>query len=256
MGQSILQGSTISAAKGDGVRRRIVGSVGFATLAASCSVDSRTKPLHPESMSSAAQADPLEAAGASRAEDGRALGNGLNDLARTALLGDAVAVRQFLGAITPLVCSLCRGVMGRHHPDLEDAIQDCLVDVVRALPQFRFDSDATHYVTKITLRRAIAARQRGQARSTRLATLDAQDLSSPSLDDGSEARADLVRNLLDELNQEQANVLRLRLMLGHSIGEIACMTGVSLNTVKSRLRLGKVQLRRWLERRGEGPRAR
>jgi RNA polymerase sigma-70 factor (ECF subfamily) len=146
--------------------------------------------------------------------------------------------------------------MGRHNPDLEDAIQDCLVDVVRALPQFRFDSDITHYVTKIALRSAITARQRARARSTRFATLDAHDLAITSFDDGTEARADLVRNLLDDLNQEQANVLRLRLMLGHSIGEIAGITGVSLNTVKTRLRLGKIRLRRWLERRGEGPRAR
>jgi RNA polymerase sigma-70 factor, ECF subfamily len=206
-------------------------------------------------MSSAAQADPREEE-TTRAEDGRPLGSGLNDLARTALLGDTFSVRQFLGEITPLVCSLCRGVMGRHNPDLEDAIQDCLVDVIRALPQFRFESDVTHYVTKITLRRAIAARQRARTHSTRVATLDAHALSISKTDEGTEARADLVRNLLDELNKEQANVLRLRLMLGHSIGEIACITGVSLNTVKSRLRLGKVQLRRWLERRGEGPRAR
>jgi RNA polymerase sigma-70 factor, ECF subfamily len=207
-------------------------------------------------MSSSAQADPREEEETTRTEDCRPLGSGLNDLARTALLGDAFAVRQFLSAITPLVCSLCRGVLGRHNPDLEDAIQDCLVDVVRALPQFRFESDVTHYVTKIALRRAIAARQRARTQSTRLATLDARDLSISKSDEGTEARADLVRNLLDELNKEQANVLRLRLMLGHSIGEIACITGVSLNTVKSRLRLGKVQLRRWLERRGEGPRAR
>ncbi len=86
--------------------------------------------------------------------------------------------------------------------------------------------------------------------------LDARDQWISSLDDGTEARADLVRDLLDDLNQEQANVLRLRLMLGHSIGEIAGITGVSLNTVKTRLRLGKVQLRRWLERRGEGSGAR
>jgi RNA polymerase sigma-70 factor (ECF subfamily) len=207
-------------------------------------------------MSSAAQADPREEEETTRAEDCRPLGSGLNDLARTALLGDAFAVRQFLGAITPLVCSLCRGVLGRHNPDLEDAIQDCLVDVVRALPQFRFESDVTHYVTKIALRRAIAARQRARTHLTRLATLDSHELSILKTDEGTEARADLVRNLLDDLNKEQANVLRLRLMLGHSIGEIAYITGVSLNTVKSRLRLGKVQLRRWLERRGEGPRAR
>jgi RNA polymerase sigma factor (sigma-70 family) len=207
-------------------------------------------------MSPAAQPDPLEEAGTARPEGGQVCGRALNDLARTALLGDPLAVRQFLGAITPLVCRICRGVMGRHHPDLEDAIQDCLVDVVRALPQFRFESDATHYVTKIALRRAISARQRARVRSTRLDTLDARDLSFASFDDGTEARADLVRNLLDGLNQEQANVLRLRLMLGHSIGEIAGITGVSLNTVKTRLRLGKIQLRRRLEQRGEGHRAR
>jgi RNA polymerase sigma-70 factor, ECF subfamily len=183
-------------------------------------------------------------------------GRALNDLARAALVGDPSSVRQFLGAITPLVCTVCRGVMGRQNPDLEDAIQDCLVDVVRALPKFRFECDAKHYVTKVTLRRAITTRQRARERSTRLARMGARDLTFVSVDEGIETRADLVRNLLDDLNKEQANVLRLRLMLGHSIGEIAAITGVSQNTVKTRLRLGKVQLRRWLERRGEGSRAR
>jgi RNA polymerase sigma-70 factor (ECF subfamily) len=207
-------------------------------------------------MSSIAEADSLEEAETTLPEGNQQGGRELNDLARQALLGDPLPVRQFLGAITPLVCTICRGVMGRQNPDLEDVIQDCLVDIARALPHFRFECDAKHYVTKVTLRRAIAARQRARDRSTRLATVDAHDVSLVSVDDGTEARADLVRNLLDELNKEQANVLRLRLMLGHSIGEIAGITGVSQNTVKTRLRLGKIQLRRWLERRGEGPRAR
>jgi len=222
---------------------------------ASWSVDSRTKASHPESMPFAAQSDSRDEAETALPEGGQQGGRELNDLARTALLGDPLLVRQFLGAITPLVCTVCRGVLGRQHPDLEDAIQDCLVEVVRALPQFRFECDAKHYVTKVVLRKAISARQRARERSTRLATMDAHDLSLVSVDDGTEARADLVRNLLDELNKDQANVLRLRLMLGHSIEEIAGITGVSQNTVKTRLRLGKIQLRRWLERRGEGPRA-
>jgi RNA polymerase sigma-70 factor (ECF subfamily) len=76
------------------------------------------------------------------------------------------------------------------------------------------------------------------------------------VDDGNDARADLLQNLLDDLNKEQANVLRLRLLLGHSIDEIAGITGVSQNTVKTRLQRGKNQMRRWLERLGEGRRAR
>jgi RNA polymerase sigma-70 factor, ECF subfamily len=203
-------------------------------------------------MSPTAQADSLAQVEPSAVEQ-RADGK-LNDLARAALQGDALPVRQFLGAITPLVCTVCRGVMGRQNPDLEDAIQDCLVEVVSALPQFRFESDVRHYVTKITLRRAIAVRQRARDREERLATIDTHDLSQPSVDDGNELRADLVRNLLDDLNKEQADVLRLRLMLGHSINEIAGITGVSPNTVKTRLRLGKTQLRRSLKLRGEEPR--
>jgi DNA-directed RNA polymerase specialized sigma24 family protein len=76
-----------------------------------------------------------------------------------------------------------------------------------------------------------------------------------TFDDGLEARANLVRHLLDKLGEPQSTVLRLRLMLGHSTAEIARITGVSVNTVKTRLRLGKVFLRRQLEKSGEPQRA-
>jgi len=180
----------------------------------------------------------------------------LNDSAREALRGDPFALRTFLRAIAPLVRSVCRGIMSREHPDLEDTIQDCLVDVVRALPQFRFEADVSHYVTKITMRRAIAARQRARARSKQYVAMDSDPAAVTNFDEALQARAHLVRNLLDELSEAQSTVLRLRLMLGHSIGEIASITGVSVNTVKTRLRLGKIQLRRRLERSGEVPRAR
>jgi RNA polymerase sigma-70 factor (ECF subfamily) len=207
-------------------------------------------------MSSTAQADALAEVDSPPSAADERRRQELNQLVRAALGGTPLSVRQFLSAITPLVCTICRSVMGRQNPDLEDAIQDCLVEVVSALPQFRFESDVRHYITKVTLRRAIAVRQRARQRATKLATLDAHDLPHASLDDAKEARAELVRNLLEDLSKEQADVLRLRLMLGHSISEIADITGVSENTVKTRLRLGKTQLRRWLELRGEGPRER
>ena len=130
-----------------------------------------------------------------------------------------------------------------------------MIDVARALPQFRFEGSVSHYVTKISMRRAIASRQRAKARSEQQTTLDPSSLPAASFDGALEARADLVRNLLDDLNEAQAKALLLRFMLGHSIDEIASITGVSVNTVKTRLRLAKNQLRRWLERSGEGRRA-
>ncbi len=185
-----------------------------------------------------------------------AAGEQLNEEARQALQGNHFALRQFLRDVAPHVRSICRGIMGRGHAELEDAIQDCLVDVVRALPQFRFEADVSHYVTKIVLRRAIGIRQRSRTRSQQYAAMNSRTIPVITFDDGIEARAHLVRNLLDELGEPQSTVLRLRLMLGHSIGEIASITGVSVNTVKTRLRLGKDHLRRQLERSGERPRAR
>jgi RNA polymerase sigma-70 factor (ECF subfamily) len=180
----------------------------------------------------------------------------LDGQARSALRGDAAALRAFLLAIAPVVRRVCRGVMGRQSVDLEDTIQECLIDVARSLPQFRFEGAVAHYVTKIALRRAIGSRQRARERSKQHTALEAIPARAASFDGALEARADLVRNLLDELNEEQAKALLLRIMLGHSIDEIAGMTGVSVNTVKTRLRLAKDQLRRWLQRSGEGRRDR
>jgi len=179
----------------------------------------------------------------------------LDDRARSALGGDPTALRSFLGAVVPIVRRVCRGVMGPGNPELEDAIQDCLIEVARALPQFRFEGRASHYVTKIALRRAIACRQRARALSQQRSTLEFSALPATTFDPALEARADLVRNLLDALNEDQAKALLLYVMLGHSTEEIAVITGVPAGTVKTRLRLGKEQLRRWLERSGEGRRA-
>lgn len=178
-----------------------------------------------------------------------------NELARAALGGDRLALRQFLVHIAPAVRGICRSVIGRDSSELEDVIQDCLIEVVRALPKFRFESDVSHYVGKISLRRAIGLRKRLRAQmKSSLADTVASHVET--FDDARAARAVLVRNLLDEMNEDQAMALRLRLMLGYSTTEIAEITGVSVNTVKTRLRLGKNQLRQWLKRIGEGPRAR
>jgi len=208
-------------------------------------------------MLRATNAEPREESDTNAAGNvGLASGKSLNESVREALRGNPFATRHLLQAIAPLVRSICRGVMGREHPEIEDAIQDCLVDVVRALPQFRFEADVSHYVTKIVMRRAILARQRARARAQKQVEMDPGVVPVTTFDEGVEARANLIRDLLDELSEAQSTVLRLRLMLGHSIDEIASITGVSVNTVKTRLRLGKNRLREQLERSGEGPRVR
>jgi len=208
-------------------------------------------------MLRATKAPPLEdgeGALGSEARDRAAKEAELDQRARAALDGDPPALREFLRAVAPTVRRICRGVMNRDNPELEDAIQDCLIDIARSLPQFRFEGSATHYVTKIALRRAIACRNRARERAKQHATLEPSHVPAAMVEGASGAHSDLLRSLLDDLNETQAQALVMRTMLGHSIEEIASMTGVSVNTVKTRLRLAKVQLRRWIEKSGEGRR--
>ena len=56
-----------------------------------------------------------------------------------------------------------------------------------------------------------------------------------------------VRDLLARLPHDQAEVLALHVVLGHSLPEVSQSTSIPLNTVKSRLRLAKQALRRHLD---------
>jgi len=191
--------------------------------------------------------------------DAAASGNSANaeldELVRAVFEQRPGALEAFLKAAAPMVRRICRGVMGRDSADLEDAIQDCLIDVARALGQFRFEASVVHYVAKVTMRRAIAARRRARSRWRNQIALELHEPGVAVPDSGVVVRADMIRNLLEELNEDQASALLLRVILGYSIEEIAALTGVSVNTVKTRLRLGKNQLRRRMERSGEVRRA-
>jgi len=61
--------------------------------------------------------------------------------------------------------------------------------------------------------------------------------------------------IVRKLKRSQAEVVLLRIFLGCSVEEIASITGVPLNTAKTRLRTGKDKLRRYLEKQGYSPEA-
>jgi len=206
----------------------------------------------------------------SLAEDGRFLSDGaraqtpvdgdgpLTALARAALGNQPEHVRRFLEAIAPTVRRTCRGVMGPTHPDLEDAIQESLMDLVRALPQYRFEADVSRYAAKIALRVAIAERRKDRSRLESLRLLHQSRESRPLSLDPAGVVADvecswLASLIVRKLKRTQAEAVLLRIFLGCSVEEIASVTGVPLNTAKTRLRAGKDKLRRHLEKQGYSP---
>lgn len=183
-----------------------------------------------------------------RAHSPETNGCDLTALALAARTRDPAAMRTFLEAIAPSVRNVCRGVMGASHVDLEDTVQECLIDILRALPKYRVEGVVTHYTNRIALRASIAARQRGRSREQRLRALSEQTTSSGfSGSDNSMTNLWLVRDVIDELSSVQAETVLMRMVLGCSVEEIAAATQVPVNTTKSRLRLAKDYLRRRLD---------
>jgi RNA polymerase sigma-70 factor (ECF subfamily) len=174
-------------------------------------------------------------------------------LARKAAAGDDAATRRFLENVWPTMTRVISGVLGPRHPDIEDVVQQSMIGLVRALGSFRGECHPAGYASRIALHVALRARRRAgveRARSERLAQLTTPDADVPSPGEEalSERRRKLLRDLLEDLPEEQAEALALRIVLGWSLEEVAAATGAPINTIRSRVRLAKEALRRRIDR--------
>jgi RNA polymerase sigma-70 factor (ECF subfamily) len=179
----------------------------------------------------------------------------LERLAMRAQGGDREAVRELLAAIAPTLLGVARAILGAGAPDVEDVAQESLLAFFHALPAFRAESSVRHYASRIAARIAIAARRRARERQARVG---GEDETAPlsgvsglvgSLDADALAgrRRELLRSLLAELPEAQAESIALRVVMGYSMEEVAEATGAPVNTVRSRLRLAKEALRKRIE---------
>src|SRR6478609_6229518 len=176
-------------------------------------------------------------------------------LARAAGAGNAQAMRTFLVTAGPHILRVVRRLLGSHHPDVEDVAQECAFALVDALPSFRGECSAIHFVCRISLLTAINTRRRLRAakRAHERAheregdeALEAVACARPGPDERFSSRLieDVVRELFNTLPIEQAEALALHCVLGYTLAEMASSSGISADTWKSRLRLAKQSLRR------------
>jgi RNA polymerase sigma-70 factor (ECF subfamily) len=183
--------------------------------------------------------------------------DGLRQLVAAAAAGNAGCARRLLERVAPSVHRVVRTVLGPSFSSgsggarVEDVTQDALLAVVHALGSFRAECGVVHYACRIAARVAMTAR-RARAAEIAVEPLDLETeaaLEAPVAGDDPEAprRRALLRALLDELPEAQAETLVLRVMLGYSLQEVAEATGVPVNTVRSRLRLAKEALRSRIE---------
>ena len=174
----------------------------------------------------------------------------LTGLVRLAAAGDPIATRRFLDAVWPTLARVVSGVLGSRHPEVDDVIQQSLIAVVHALSAFRGECHPAGYASRITLHVALRARRNAAVRRARndsfaqSAAPELDDSAWPSDEVASERRKRALRDLLQDLPEEQADALGLRVVLGWSLDEVAKASGVPVNTVRSRVRLAKEALRR------------
>jgi RNA polymerase sigma-70 factor, ECF subfamily len=178
----------------------------------------------------------------------------LAPLARAALQGDASGLRAFLNVVAPMALRVVRQVLGVHHPDVEDVVQEALLGALDGLARFRGESSLAHFVRRIALLTALNARRRHQLREHLLPRAEWDDAraaaaagSGPVEELEFRRLLAIFEALLDELPTVQAEALALHCVLGHTVAETAQLCQVPENTIRSRLASAKAQLRWRLE---------
>jgi RNA polymerase sigma-70 factor (ECF subfamily) len=167
--------------------------------------------------------------------------------------GDPVAIGEVVAGLGPGVLRALTALLGREHPEIEDLAQDVLLAVIAALPDFRGDSTLLHFAVRIAARKSVLVRRRTRSVLGWLESLwrGEHPLRQAASSAHEEMRGDrqraMLRSLLSELPDGQAETLMLRVVYGHSIEEIATLTRTPFNTVRSRLRLAKEALRQRIE---------
>ncbi len=169
-----------------------------------------------------------------------------------AAAGDLAATQEFLAYVWPTLSRVAAGVLGARHADLDDAVQQSMIALVRALPAFRGECHPAGYASRITLRVALRVRRnvkRDTDRREALEQLSPVEDEAGSINDDAvgSRRRELLRELLEDLPEEQAEALALRVVMGWSLEEVARASGAPVNTVRSRVRLAKEALRQRIE---------
>jgi RNA polymerase sigma-70 factor (ECF subfamily) len=157
--------------------------------------------------------------------------------------GDRAALEALLAELLPRMRNLVRYLIRGDH-EVDDIVQDALLAVVRGLAGFRGDGRLQSWVDRITARTTFAHLRRTRGRDARAdAYAEPEELGvAEPLDEQYAARRRAVR-LLDQLPDEQRHALVLHHVLGMTVGEIADQLATPVETVRSRMRLGRNRLR-------------
>ncbi|HET9623760.1 MAG TPA: sigma-70 family RNA polymerase sigma factor [Kofleriaceae bacterium] len=161
-----------------------------------------------------------------------------------AAAGDRGAAEALCRALLPRVRNLVRYLL-RGDARVDDVAQEALIAVLRGLGSFRGEGRFEAWVDRVVARTTFAVIRRIRAETQPGAEPvdgDAGAHDRASFDDGYALRRELAE-ALDRLPGEQREALVLHFALEMTVPEIAEAAAAPIETVRSRLRLGKAALR-------------
>jgi len=166
-------------------------------------------------------------------------------LVRRAQAGDQMAFRDIVERFQAKVFSIIYGIL-RNRNDAEDIAQQVFAKVYFSLPNFDFRSSLLTWIYKITVnecydylrkkkvRKLVYESDFSEEESQRISNSEASTDSEPLIDERL-AQRDLVMKLLEKVSEEDRNLILLKEVEGHSVEELAAMTGMNENTIKVKL---------------------
>src|SRR6202162_2466620 len=158
---------------------------------------------------------------------------------------DEIAFAQIVERYQAKVFSIIYGIL-RNHNDAEDIAQQVFAKIYFSIRNFDFRSSLLTWIYKITVNECYDYLRKKRVRKlvyeSDFSQEDAQRLeaSEPAVDgavpaDTRLAQRDLILKLLGKLSPEDRSLLLLKEVEGHSVEELAGMTGLNENTIKVKL---------------------
>ena len=166
-------------------------------------------------------------------------------LVRRVQAGDEMAFREIVERYQSKIYSIIYGIL-RNHNDAEDIAQQVFAKVYFSIRNFDFRSSLLTWIYKITVNECYDYLRKKKVRklvyesdfseddALKMENSDAAVEQSGPIDERL-ANRDLVTKLLAKIPEEDRSLLMLKEVEGHSVEELAQMTGMNENTIKVKL---------------------
>ncbi len=152
--------------------------------------------------------------------------------------GDSAALTEVFQQHAPYLEGLLRRTVGPR-ANVDDLLQNTFIGAIHAFPRFRGEAAVRTWLSRIAVRTAVDALRKPERKRPHLSLVPEQHGGAVSPDYGSgidERRClERVYAILRELGAKKQAAFALHVFEGHSIEEVAALTGASRAAVKSQV---------------------